>query len=181
MRDAIRGLGTIFLIIIVISVFSVFRDDKPKEPQKQEEVVEVQKEPTSYIVEVDDLQTQLLDEMNLAELEGLKNGNTYEVPNEDKDKILKSLDMWLDADCLEILADNDYLDNVCHSKDYQLFRIYFSDSSQKDTFLTFYAKRLFELGLIYNKFNGNDTWIFIKLYDEKGNGFQTIDSDMLGL
>lgn len=155
---------------------------EPKqEPQPQEEVIEVQEEPTSYTVEVDELQAQLLDEMNLAELEGLKNGNTYEVPNEDKDKILKALDMWIDADCLEIWADNDYLDNVYHSKDYQLFRIYFDDSSQKDTFLTYYAKRLFELGIIYNKFNGDDVWVFIMLYDEKGNKFQTIDSDMLGL
>lgn len=130
------------------------------------------------------MQIELLDEINLAELEGLKNGNTYEIPLEDKDKILKSLDMWIDADCLEIWADNeDWVDNVYHSKDYKLFKIYLSDTSKiaQDTFSTLYAKRLFEFGLIYNKLDGKDSWIFITYYDKNGNKISQIDSDMLDL
>lgn len=176
MKKLILILSILFLIV------GCGTEEPKEESQVQEETVEVQEEPTSYIVEVDELQTQLLDEMNLDVLADKKQSNgSYEIPNDEKGKVLQSLDYWIDADCSDIWVDNDYLDKVYHSADYQLFRIYFNDLSQKDTFLTLYAKRLFEFGLIYNKFDEKNSWIFIILYDEKGNKIQTIDSDMLDL
>lgn len=175
-------------ILVVLLALVGCGNEEPIEPI-QEEVIEEVVEPTTYIVEFDELQTQLLDEINSADLVDYKQDNgdgtsTYEIPLDKKEVILHNLAMWLDADCSDIWIDNEeWVEEVYHSANFQLFKVYLLDASKnaQDTFSTLYAKRLFELGLIYNKLDENNSWIFINYYDRNGNKLNYICSDTLGL
>lgn len=180
------------LLIFALSLSLVACDVDTSNDTADETIEEITEEvidePTSYTVELDELQTQIINEMNLDILSGLGNDNgdgtsTYEIQYNDKDELLKVLDMWFDADLLCIWADNNYIEKVHHSKDYQLTKIYLNETSitTQEEFTNLYAKRIFEYGLIYNKFDEKKSWIFIAFYDSNGNKINQIDSDMIDL
>lgn len=160
------------IIIIFISLLLLCGCEKPNVPEEKpkeeviEEVVEEEVVEETYLVELDDTQMKLLTDMYITET--LANyeadGNTYTIKLEDKEKILAELDKEFNEDLLEILDGLDYLDDLYHSKDYQLYRVYFYDLNDCDAFTLNYLKLCFELGKIYNKFSERNVDIFAMYY-----------------
>lgn len=177
----------IAIVVIVLASFIATnsRKDKETEVQEQEEVIEevIEQEENEYVVELNDVQISLLERYDIETLKNYQlDGNTYTISKDDKEQILKELDEAFQEDLKVIREGNFYLDDLYNSKDYQLFRVYFYDTDDFDTFTQNYLKYCFEIGDMYKKFDGHNA-IVNAIYYKNGSDekLKTYSSLMLDL
>lgn len=134
---------------------------------KEEVIVEEEQEVVeeTYLVELDDTQKKLLTDSFLTETLAKyeADGNTYTIKLEDKEQILTELDGMFESELLNIVDTMD-IDEIYNDKTYGLFRVYFSNADDCNLFTMYFLKYCFEMGKIYNKFNGNDVPIIAIYY-----------------
>lgn len=168
-------------IIVLSSIFLLFGCSSLDESEDVEETkikdeniivedVDSVEEASTYTVELTETQCGMMERYQTETLSKYTlEDNKYVIELDDKETILNELDAVFNNDLMLILDGTDYLDDLYHSKDYTLFRVYFYDLNMLDVFTQNYLLYCFELGKIYNKFDGKNNSTPAMIYYKNGS------------